>query len=123
MAVNLGSVFSMATYINAVLAVPSSISAYTEDVVDQALHFVANYVGDSIATDNIEDKYQGVILDFAKADVIDLIQGQPGGEKIKLGELSIDDSGSTLSSKQYKILGETKLRALGRKIQFARSLS
>ena len=119
----LTSIGSIATHIVESINVPDGISGNTIEIVDQSRQHVANYTGDTIGSNSIGAKYQGVILDYAKADVIDLIGAQTGGEKIKLAELSIDDSGNTMNAKQYRLMGDAKLKALGRKIQVARSIS
>ena len=57
------------------------------------------------------------------ADTVDLLLAQTGGEDIRLGELSVSESGEELSAQQYRILGELKLKVLGRAVNYARSLS
>ncbi len=114
---------SIATFIVETIQVPTGISGNMVEIVDQSRQFVANYTGDSIGSNAIGAKYQPAIIDFAKADTIDLIGAQAGGEKIKLGDLSIAETGEEMSAKQYKLMGDMKLKAIGRKIQFARSIS
>ncbi len=122
-AADLSSIGSIAAFINESMQLPTGISGNMIEIVDQSRQFVADYTGDSIGSNSIGAKYQPAIIDFAKADTIDLLGAQSGGEKIKLAELSIDESGDAMSAKQYKLMGDMKLKALGRKIQFVRSLS
>ena len=65
---------------------------------------------------------QSAITQFSSADAIDAVTGQKGGEKIKLAELSIDDSGDQMSAKQWRQAGENSLKALGRAYQVSRSI-
>jgi len=119
----LNSVGSIATFINECISVPVGVSGNMIEIVELSKQHVANFTGHTIDSNSIDEKYRGAIVDFAKADTIDLVQAQPGGEKLRLAELSIDDSGDVLSAKQYRIFGDMRLKAIGRKIQFARSLS
>lgn len=119
----LTSIGSIATHINEIMQVPTGVSGNMIEIVDMARQHVANYTGETIGSQSIEAKYQPVIVDFAKADTIDLIQAQSGGEKLKLAELSISETGEEMSAEQYRLLGEMKLKPLGRKVRFGKSLS
>jgi len=114
---------SIAIFMNECFQLPAGISGNMVEIVDQSRQYIANYTGVTIGSNNIDAKYQPVILDYVKADVIDLIQAQSGGEKISLGELSIDDSGDDLSAKSYRLMGDLKLKSIGKKFIFARSIS
>lgn len=103
--------------------IPNGISGNLIFIADNARQYVENYTGDSIPAGAIPVKYQGAIVDFAKADTIDLINAQQGGENISLGELTINETGEALSAEQWRMMGEMKLKSIGRKIQFVRSLS
>ena len=92
-------------------------------IADMARQQVENYTGVTIGSNSIADRFQPVILDFAKADVIDFINAQPGGEEIRLADLSISETGEALSSQQYRLMANSKLNLLGRDIQFRQSLS
>ena len=122
MAENLSSIGSIANFIIGVFQVPTGVSGNMIEIVDMARQHVANYTGDVIGSQSIGAKYQPAIIDFAKADTIDLIQAQSGGENLKLAELSIAETGEEMSAQQYRILGEMKLRPLGRKVYFKKSL-
>lgn len=93
------------------------------EIADMARQHVANYTGQNIGSNSINDTYQSAILDYAKADLIDLINAQAGGESIRLGELSLTETGDEVSSQQYRMLGDMKLRAIGKNYQFVQSLS
>ena len=124
MADSLNSLGSIATFIVGNLNyVPAGVSGNLVIITDNARQYVANYAGVNIGSNSISDKYQGAIVDFAMADTIDLINAQAGGEDISLGELSIKETGEQLSAQQYRLLGEMKLKSIGRKVSFARSLS
>jgi len=120
---SLNSLGSIATHIVENIQVPAGVSGNMVEIVDMARQHVENYTGDSIGSNSIPAQYQPAIVNFSKADTIDLIQSQPGGEKIRLAELTTENSGEVMSSKQYQKLAEMNLRSLGRKVQFARSLS
>ena len=119
----LTSIGSIATFINESMTVSDGVSGNMVEIVDQSRQHVANFTGDTIGSTAINAKYQGAIIDFAKADVIDLEHEQAGGEKIRLSELSVEETSGDMSAKQYRLFGEMKLKAIGRKIQFAKSLS
>ena len=119
----LTSIGSIATFLVENLQVPTGISGNMIEIVDQSRQHVANYTGDTIGSNAILAKYQSAIIDFSKADVVDLIQAQAGGEKVSLGPLRVEETGEEMSAEQYRLLGEMKLKALGRKIRFAKSLS
>ena len=103
--------------------IPTGISGNLVIIVDNARQYIANYTGTTIGSNSIGDRYQGAIVDFAMADTVDLLLAQAGGEQISLAELSINDSGEVMSSQQYRLMGEMKLKALGKRTQFVRSLS
>ena len=118
----LNSIGSIATHINESIPVSAGISGNMIETVDQVRQHVANYTGETIGSNAIAAKFQPAIINLAKADVVNLINAEPGG-KIRLAELSVDDGGDILSAKQYTLLGDSNLKALGRKIQVAKSVS
>jgi hypothetical protein len=103
--------------------IPIGVSGNMTEIVDLARQHVANYVGASINPNSIETKYQPAITNLAKADVIDFVNAQAGGENLSLAELSISETGEQMSAEQWRLLGEKQLSVLGRKFNFARSLS
>lgn len=123
MADDLSSIGSIANHIQEILQVPTGVSGNMIEIVDMARQHVANYTGETIGSQSISAEFQPAILDFSKADTIDLIQAQAGGEKVKLAELSIAETGEEISAEQYRLLGEMKLRPLGRKVRYKKSLS
>lgn len=121
---SLSTIGSIATYIAENLnGIPSGVSGNLVIIADNARQYVSNFTGANIGSNSIAPTYQGPIVDFAMADTIDLILSQAGGEEISLGELSIKETGEMLSSNSYRLLGEMKLKSIGRKVQYARSLS
>lgn len=85
---------------------------------------VENFTGHSIDNDSIEEKYRHAIVNLVKADLVDLINAQTGGgASIKLAELSISDTQDVLSAEQYRKIADMSLKNIGRKINFARSIS
>lgn len=118
----LSSIGSIAKHIVECIPVSVGISGNMIEIVDQARQYVANYTGNDIGSNAISATYQPAIINFAKLETVGLVNAQPGG-KVKLAELSIDEGNDVLSAKQYQLLGESNLKALGRKIQIAKSLS
>ena len=116
------SIGSIATHIVESIPISEGISGNMIEIVDQVRQHVANYTGETIGSNAIAAKFQPAILNFSKSDVVNLVNAEPGG-KIRLAELSIDDGGDILSAKQYTLLGDSNLKALGKKIQFAKSVS
>ena len=119
---SLSTIGSIAIHLDNKLSLPAAVSGTMVETVDQSRQFIANYTGVAIGSNNISAEYIPVILDFASADAIDLKQAQSGGEKLKLGELSIDDSGDTMNAKQFRLMGNLKLKSIGKSIQFKRSM-
>ena len=119
----LTSIGSIAEFITESIQVPTGVSGNMIEIVDMARQHVANYTGETIGSQSIAAKFQPAIVDFSKADTIDLIQAQSGGEKIKLAELSIQETGEEMSAEAYRLMGELKLKSLGRKVYIKRSLS
>jgi len=92
-------------------------------IADMARQHVENYVGVAIGSNSIPIQYQPPIVSFAKADLIDLINAQAGGESITLSELSINDTGEQMSAEQWRLLGEMQLKSIGHRVYVARSIS
>lgn len=119
---DLSSCGSIAVHIlETIPSISAGVSGNMIEIVDQWRQYIANYTGDVIDANSIAAKYQPAITNFAKAETIDLMIAQPGGESISLGELSINDSGDSTSAAQYRVMAEYNLKALGRHIQFNRT--
>lgn len=124
MAQTLSTIGSIALFLsNTYPDLPAGISGNLIIFADLARSYVENYTGVSIGSNNIADTYQSVILDFARADILDTLKAQSSSTSLSLSEISLGDSGEELSAAQYRALGELKLRALGRVYQFSQSLS
>ena len=120
----LNTIGSIATHIAETMdGLPAGVSGNLVIISDLARQHVANYAGEEIGSNDIGDKFEPAIVDFAKADTVDLFNANAGGENIKLVDLSISETGEAMSAEQYRLLGEMKLKHVGRKIRFARSLS
>lgn len=102
---------------------PQGLSGNLVIIADLARSYVETYTGQSIGSNSISDRYQSAILDFARADMVDMLNSQIGGTSISLGDLSVTEQGGLLSSSEYRQLGEMKLKSLGGNIQYAQSLS
>ena len=122
MADSLSTIGSIATHLAEVFSgeISPGISGNLVIISDAARQHVANFTGNSIGSNSIGDTFQPAILDFAKADTVDLINTSQT-RKVKLGDLSSEKG--ILSSDQYRMMGEMKLKALGRDYKFGQSLS
>jgi len=120
---SLSTIGSIAIHLDNTLSLPAAVSGTMVQTVDISRQYVANYAGVTIGSNSIDAKYQPAIISFASADAIDLKLAQSGGEKLRLGDLSIDDSGDTMNAKQFRLQGEMNLRSIGKKFTFVRSLS
>ena len=92
-------------------------------MVDMNRQHVANYTGESIGSNAISPEFQPPIVNLSKADAIDFVQAQAGGEKLSLGELSVEETGEAQSSDFWRKLAESQLNEIGHLTQFVRSLS
>ena len=124
MADSLNGIGSIALHLfNVFPGLPAGISGNLILIADMARQHVENYTGIVIGSNSISDRYQPAIVDFAKADVIDLINAQAGGENISLSELSISETGEAMSAEAYRTLGEFKLRTLGKDYKISQSIT
>lgn len=89
-------------------------------VVDMNRQHVANYVGETIGSNSISAEFQPPIVSLSKADSIDFVQAQAGGETLTLGELSVSETGEGTSSKFWRDLANAQLKAIGMKTSFTR---
>jgi len=119
----LSTIGSIATFIVENLTVLAGVSGNMVEIVDMSRQHVANFVGEDIGSNSIDSKFQPAIVDFANAQTLDMVNAEAGGADLKLAELSINQTGQDLSSKQLRMMGEMKLNAIGRKARFSRSLS
>ena len=124
MADSLNSIGSIGTHLSEVFPdLPAGISGNLVIISDLARQHVENFTGINIGSNSIADRFQPAIIDFAKADVVDLFNAQAGGEKIRLAELSLEETGEEMSAQEYRMLGEMKLKVLGKDYKVIRSLS
>ena len=120
---SLSTIGSIAIHIDEVLNITSAVSGNMVAIADMARQHVSNFTGQTIGSQSIAAKFQPAIVNFAFADAIDMVSSQQGGEKIRLAELSIDDSSDIMSAKQYRMMGENALESLGRTYHISRSVS
>lgn len=122
---SLSTIGSIATFLSQSFDnLPLGISGNLLFIADMARQHVENYVGITIGSNSIESKYQPAILDFAKADVVDMMTAEGANSDVSLSELKVGGGANiTMSSQAFRKMGEEKLKLLGRKISFARSVS
>ncbi len=120
---SLSTIGSIAIHIDQVLNITNNVSGNMVAIADMARQHVANFTGADIGSNSIDEKFQPAIVNFAFADAVDMQTAQIGGEKIHLAELSIDDSQNAMSATQYRIMGESALKSLGRTYHVNRSIS
>lgn len=146
----LSTIGSIANHINESFVLPIGVSGNLIETVNLNLLDVSNYTGANIGSNSIDSKYQTAITNFSKAQALSeafawaSTVSTSGGaviiddtdEAMKLGELTIDSATgkqtaalnylSSLSKdtpNQFRQLAMTNLKNIGRKINFARSLS
>lgn len=103
--------------------ISAGISGNLVEIVDNTRTMIENYTGNSINGSDISSTYQHPILNYAKADVIDLVNTQAGGDSVSLGELSISSNSEPMSAEQYRKLAENSLKYIGRHIQSVQVLA
>lgn len=120
----LDTIGSIAIHIDESFAnLPDGVSGNMVEIVDMARQHVSNFVGTEIGSNSIAPTFQPAIVDFAKADAVDMANAQSGGADLKLAELSVGDAGEEMSAKEWRMMGENALNAIGRKSRFSRSVS
>ena len=102
---------------------PAGVSGNMVEIVDLARIHVANWTGQTIGSNSIDAKFQAAIVDFAKADAIDLSNAGAGGDQLRLADLAIGQGQEAMTSAQYRIMAEMKLKTIGRSVSFVRSIS
>lgn len=123
MSSNFSTTGSIATFIyNSFSMLPPAISGNVVDIVDISRQNVANYTGVTIDANSIPEAYQPAIVNFTMAEVLSLVGLNPETRSLSLAELSIGGN-PLMNGDQYRMLAEMKLKALGRKVQWAKSLS
>ena len=114
----------MATHIvENIGGLPPGISGNMVEIVDLSRLHVENWTGQDIGSNSIGEKFQPSIVDFSKADAIDLSNAGAGGDQLKLSDLSIGQGQEALTGQQYRLMAEMKLKTIGRSVQFVRSVS
>jgi hypothetical protein len=103
--------------------IPAGVSGNMIEIVDNTRTLVQNFTGQTINGSSIDEKYQHAILNYSKADVIDLTNSQAGGDDVRLGELSVSSSSEQMSADQYRKLGENSLKYLGRHVQSVQTIA
>ncbi len=115
---------SIATHIvESITGIPAGVSGNMNEIVDLARQHVANWTGQAIGSNSIGAKFQPAIVDFSKADAVDLSNAGAGGDDLKLSDLSIGQGQEAMTSDQYRKMAEMKLKTIGRSVQFVRSIS
>ena len=121
----LDTIGSIATHVIEVFNnISAGISGNMIEIVDMARQDVQNFVGNSIGSNSIAAEYQPAIVNFSKAETIDLVNAQAGGgADLRLAELTVSDKGEQMSADQLRKLAQGQLKNLGRRVRFARSVS
>lgn len=124
MPTELTSIGSIATHIHELFpSMSSSLSGALLPIVDMNRAHVASFTGRTVPDDNISKEFQPPIVNLSKADLIELISSQEGGERLKLGELSTEEVGEQASAQSYRDIANSMLRAIGKNYQIVKSLS
>jgi hypothetical protein len=113
----LDTIGSIALHIVESFSVPNGVSGNMVEIVDMARQHVENYTGQTIGSNSIGAKYQPAIINFAKADALDMINAQEGHGNLSLDDFSMGAGGEEMSAKQFRMLAENQLRAIGINVQ------
>lgn len=120
----MSSTGSIAAYlVNSFTNLPAGISGTMFQTVDYQRLYVQNYTGYNLSSGGFDDKFDPIITNLALANLVDLKISNGDGGLLMLGDLRIHDQGAPLAADQYLKLAEMGLKAIGRKVSFARSLS
>ena len=115
---------SMATYLaNSFSYLPAGVSGTMFQTVDFQRMYIQQYTGVAIDANSVPEMYQPIILNFALANLVGLKISNGDGGTVNLGEMSVSDTGATMSAQYYRSLGESQLKSIPRAVGFARSLS
>lgn len=124
------NVGSVADYVGGFIGwsnLPSNFSGTVLNVtIEQNINVINNNTNDNISSSNIAEKYQPILIDLTKADVLLAIESAEGGiNSASLGDLSISQGGGGLAeiAKQMREDAMVKLKDLGRFVRFKRVLS
>jgi len=101
---------------------PTGVSGNMVEIVDMARIHVQNYTGQTIGSNSISPQFAPAILEFAKADAMEASVAEGNSADIRISDLSISES-SIGAIQRLRKNAEEKLKALGMKRRFARSLS
>ena len=119
----LSTIGSIATHIvESFSNLPTGISGNMVEIVDMNRIHVQNYTGQTIGSNAISETFQPTIVDLSKADAIDSSSGQGDFSELKLADLSIGENSGEIS-KSLRDSAMDKLKMLGQKRRFARSVS
>ena len=121
------SLGSIAVKIQARVAdIPTNISGAVVDILDEQRLFMEEYIGVSIGSVGIAEKYQPALTNLGIAAILDLMQLEGADtSSFTIGAYSEQRSGDSGLSKAgdgYKELGMEQLKALGRVIRFRQVL-
>lgn len=99
--------------------IPDVVSGTLTFQVDQAVHDVENYTGDSISVTSIGEKYQPAVVNLTISTILSLMEGQGFGVKsIKVDDLNITKGLAENTSKGFETLAYKQLSNLGTKMSY-----
>jgi len=100
---SLETIGSIATHIAESFVLPVGISGNLVETVDANRILVENFTGDNIGSNSISEKYQHAILNYSKADVIDMTFAQ--GTTVSISGTSNVVEGNTSSFETLRLEG------------------
>ena len=92
---------SIATHIASKWVLPAGVSGALVDTVSLQRIKVQNYAGEDISADAIPEKYQDIITDFSKADVLEEAFAWSATVATSGGAVIVN--GATLSTDKFKL--------------------
>ena len=121
-AINLDTIGSIAIHIaESFPNLSPGVSGNLVEVVNIARLNVQNYTGVTIGSNSIAELYLPAVVNFAKADAIEMDDSATGGDNVKLGDLSVSEAGAS-NSEMFRNLAESSLKYVGRGVKIRKTL-
>jgi hypothetical protein len=93
------------------------------NIIERNIDFCERYSGESIGTTSIPIRYQGAIIDFSVADVLDFMNLQgTDASSYSIEGFSVSKGGESnleVVSKKFREMGMRKLQEIGHSMRFA----
>lgn len=120
----LDTIGSIATHIaESFPSLSTGVSGNLVEIVNISRLNVQNFTGATIGSNSIAEAYQPAVVNFAKADAIEMDDASAGGENVKLGDLSVSEGAGKSSPEMFRQLAENSLKYVGRSVKIRKTLA